>query len=207
MQHLLVGSPYTARFGNVLLHRAPSKAAERRPHLQLPARSSAGCVAPCLRAACQVHSCDPSSVGCSHYGELRAWPTGERVLLELSGDEGAKNCCGSPSPSGPTICASGLGIPSRPWIIFRTDGEGLPDHLACGSAEAAQENHSRNILEQTDAPDLCDRDLGMWTQPSAGDPDGHLLRAESSSSEWHTVGLGHSPPLRGQHTEFQFSLM
>lgn len=128
----------------------PSKAAEPLPHLQLPARSSAGCVAQCLRAACQVHSCDPSSVSCSRYGELRAWPTGERVLLELSGDDGAKNCCGSPSPSGPTICASDLGIPSRPWIIFRTDG-GLPDHLACGSTEAAQENHSRSILKQTDA--------------------------------------------------------
>lgn len=150
MQHLLVGSPYAAKFGNVPLHRAPFQSSRAPAPLQLPARNSAGCMAQCLRATCQVHSCDPSSVSCSHYRELRAWSTKKRVLPELSRDEGAKNCCGSPSPSGPTICASGLRIPSKPWIIFRTDG-GLADHLACGSTEAAQENHSRTILKRTDA--------------------------------------------------------
>lgn len=90
----------------------PPRPPSPRPTCSCLPEGSAGCMAPCLRAACQVHSCDPSSLGCSHYRGLRAWPTRERVLLELSGDEGAKNCCGSPSPSGPTICASGLGIPA-----------------------------------------------------------------------------------------------
>lgn len=75
----------------------------------------------------------PYSLSCSRRGKLRAWLVGERVLLELSRNGRAKNCCGSPSPSGTTICISGLASPSRPWIIFRID-RGLPDHLARGSA-------------------------------------------------------------------------
>ena len=133
MQHLLVESPYSPIFVNALCSKLPPpQPADPHPTCNCLPGGSVGCMRQCLRAACQVHSCDPYGLSCSHRRESRAWRTRERVLPELSRDEGAKNCCGSSSPSGSTICASGLGIPSRPRIIFRIDG-GLPDHLAFGS--------------------------------------------------------------------------
>lgn len=55
------------------------------------------------------------------YGKLRVCLVRERVLLELSRDEGVKNCCGSFSLFGFIICVFGLVIFNRFWIIFRID--------------------------------------------------------------------------------------
>lgn len=147
MQNLLTGSPYSPRFVN-------SSALSGSPRQLIPTRPAAACLKAQQAAWISVSgppaSCTavtPYSLSCFHYGELRARLARERVLLELSRDEGAKNGCGSPRPSGSTICASGLAIPSRPWIIFRIHG-GLPDHLVCGTAQAAHENHSGSVLKQ-----------------------------------------------------------
>lgn len=131
--HLPAGSPHSPRFANFsALSRPPRQlpptpAAAACPESQQAARISVSG----LPARCTAVT--PCSLSCSSHGESRARLARERVLPELSRDEGAKNCCARPSPSGTTICVSGLANPSRPWIIFRID-RGLPDHLACGSA-------------------------------------------------------------------------
>lgn len=133
MQHLLAESPHSPRFVKSSALSQPPRRLTPYSTSQLPAQRLVGCMDQRLRVLARCTAVTPYSLSCSCYGELRPWPTRERVLLDLSRDEGAKNCCGSPSPSGSTICASGMAIPSRPWIIFRID-RGLPDHLACGSA-------------------------------------------------------------------------
>lgn len=168
-----------------------------------------------LRVPARCTAVTPYSLSCSCYGEWRPWPARERVLLELSRDEGAKNCCGSPSPSGSTICAPGLAIPSRPWIRFRID-RGLPDHLACGFSLGCTWQSFRKCLKinrcSGPTPDLLDKHLQRWTQLSAGNSDGPrhgdqavsygTLQVLNTDLIWECSTDHHSPPVYIERDEW-----